>query len=229
MLLRHNILERLDVLSLHKLDLEYPSLCVDEELALRLSRRDDSIEILNFIIENKIKKSNKIEAGLLRLKNNFFWSIGCVYDYRFGTIKNIEIRLGSNFGKYKINGKPIIFDWLNCNYSKFMLREITSDNYYFRNLSFQVDFHLTSEVRELLLHSQRVNVEVLILKENCISFLNSPPFLEVENFSVIPYSISSSFSKIQLLPEIPNAKTLIYNIPINICEEVAKYKMAMSI
>lgn len=219
------ILHRLDEESLFLLGERYPSLNVDRELCRRLLKKDKEIYIpvLDLLLDTKMKKSYNIRMALKCME--FCWKIGVIYDFVTGQVKLIEIRIGDNFGKYKLDGKNMIFLWLDVNENKKMLREITSDNCPKNIFSQSLNKQMSEKVRQLILNNKFLTVEVSISNSLNRSFEDSHPLRE--KYVVHPFSISNEKENIQLLD---NGKNLIRyeNIPVRKSPEVEKYLQVLS-
>jgi len=222
--LKNIILERLDDESLSELRQVYPSLNVDLEWARRLNTCDSKnyLPTLYFLSENKIRKTNVINRALYNLRNCFPWKIGVIYDFQYGQIKSVEIRIGENFGRYKYRGQKMIFARSDANTSKKMLREIVSANSKIGLFSTKIDKNLSNEVRDLILNNQTLDVDVAIKKELTQTYTEFQPVRE--NFIVQPFSISSNLHTIQLIPDIQQSNIVRVNkVPISFSDEVKTY------
>lgn len=222
--LKNIILERLDDESLSELGEIYPSLNVDLEWARRLNTCESKnyLPTLYFLSENKIKKTNVVNRALYNLRKCFPWKIGVIYDFQYGQIKSVEIRIGENFGRYKYRGQKMIFARSDANTSKKMLREIVSSNSQIGLFSIKLDKKLSNEVRDLILNNQSLNVDVAIKRELTQTYTEYQPV--GENFIVQPISISSNLQKIQLIPDIQKSNIVtVDKIPISFSDEVKTY------
>jgi len=233
--LENLILHSLDEESLYNLDLSYPSFNIEKEWIKRIESYDSEfyLPLLDYIINNKIKKSPNIQKSLNLLKLSFSWKIAVIYDYRYGQVKSVEIRIGENFGKYKIFGKPIIFDWLYSNTNKLLKREIISSNSKLYHLSLNLNEDLSNEIRDLILANKTLNLDIIILKsklgESFNSFPDSIPLPEGEKYVMYPFSIYSNLKRLQIYEKYENSEILkCENIVIKISPEVSKYLQTIS-
>ena len=227
--LKNIILERLDDESLSELGEIYPSLNVDLEWARRLNTCDSKnyLSTLYFLSENKIKKSNIINRALYNLRNCFPWKIGVIYDFQYGQIKSVDIRIGENFGRYKYRGRKMIFGHSDANISKKMLREIISSNSNTGLFSTTLDKNLSNQVRDLILNNQTLSVDIAIKRELTQTYPGYQPV--GENFIAQPFSISSNLQKIQLIPDIEASNIVTVNkVPISFSDEVKTYISAIT-
>ena len=154
--LKNLILDKVDDESLYILRERFPSLNIDLEWNKRLNSCDSEIYLptLYFLLENKIKKSQLINSGLYNLRNCFPWRIGVIYDFRYGQVKSVEIRIGENLGRYKFEGKNILFSWLDSDKNKKMLREIISFNSKESLFSRMLNNEKSIQVRDLILNNE---------------------------------------------------------------------------
>lgn len=222
--LENLILDKLDDESLYILRQNYPSLNIDLEWNRRLNNCDPEVYIptLNFLSSNKIKKSYLIRSGLYNLRNCFPWRIGVIYDFRYGQVKSVEIRIGANLGRYKLQGQGILFSWLDSNENKKMLREIVSSNSKNSLFSTKLDHEKTKEVRDLILNNENLNINIVIINTLTRSFPKENPLKE--NFTAYPYSISSNLKTIQLIDEIQEPNIVRFEkIPIKFSDELKTY------
>jgi hypothetical protein len=218
------ILDKLDDESLHILRENYPSLNIDLEWNRRLNNCDFEIwnSTLNFLLENKIKKTQLINSGLYNLRKCFSWKIGVIYDFRYGQVKSVEIRIGKNFGRYKFAGQNILFSWLDSDKNKKMLREIVSYNSKESLFSIKLSEDISEQVRDLILNNENLSVDVAIVNTLTRSFPGENPL--GENFIAQAYSVSSNLKTIQLIPTINRAEIVRFdNIPINFSDEIKTY------
>lgn len=222
--LKNLILDKVDDESLYILRERFPSLNIDLEWNKRLNSCDSEIYLptLYFLLENKIKKSQLINSGLYNLRNCFPWRIGVIYDFRYGQVKSVEIRIGENLGRYKFEGKNILFSWLDSDKNKKMLREIISFNSKESLFSTILNNEKSIQVRDLILNNQTLSVDVAVINDLTRSFPEENPLKE--NFIAQPYSISSNLQTIQLIPQTNKTKIVRFEkIPIRFSDDVKTY------
>ena len=233
--LENLILDKLDDESLYMLREKYPSLNIDLEWNRRLNNCDPEVYIptLNFLsslnslsslnpLSYKNQNSQLIRSGLYNLRNCFPWKIGVIYDFQYGQVKSVEIRIGTNLGRYKLQGQKILFSWLDSNENKKMLRETVSSNSSNSLFSTKLNVEKTKEVRDLILNNEKLNVNIIIINTLTRSFPEENPLKE--NFTAYPYSISSNLKTIQLMDEIHDANIVSFEkIPINFSDELKTY------
>lgn len=222
--LENLILDKLDDESLYVLRETYPSLNIDLEWNRRLNNCDFDIwgSTLDFLLENKIKKTQLINSGLYNLRKCFSWKIGVIYDFRYGQVKSVEIRIGKNFGRYKFAGQNILFSWLDSDKNKKMLREIVSYNSKESLFSIKLSEDISEQVRDLILNNEKLSVDVAIINTLTRSFPGENPL--GESFIAQAYSISSNLKTIQLIPPINKAKIVRFeNISIHFSDEIKTY------
>ena len=218
------ILERLDEHSLFLLSQNYPSLQSDKEFRKRLESCDKEIylPVLNFLLENKINKNYEIRAGLYNMRNCFPWKIGVVYDFRTGKVENVEIRIGTGFGRYSLKGSKILFTWLDSFENKKMLRETVSDNSKPSLFSNKLNKEQSIEIRDLILNNENLTIDLYIEKKNIQTFQNNPLR---EDYVVNVSGIGSSSNYVNL----DNRKSVRFeNVHIKFAPEVKKYLSAIS-
>ena len=218
------ILERLDEHSLFLLSQNYPSLQSDKEFRKRLESCDKEIylPVLNFLLENKINKNYEIRAGLYNMRNCFPWKIGVVYDFRTGKVENVEIRIGTGFGRYSLKGSKILFTWLDSFENKKMLRETVSDNSKPSLFSNKLNKEQSMEIRDLILNNENLTIDLYIEKKNIQTFQNNPLR---EDYVVNVSGIGSSSNYVNLY----NRKSVRFeNVHIKFAPEVKKYLSAIS-
>jgi hypothetical protein len=215
--LKESIFEKIDEESLYKLSEIYPSLCLDTEKEYFKRLFSDTANIIDFLLSKKIYKSQLITNGLKSLKMHIPWSIGVIYDYRYGDIKSVEIRLGDGFGKYFYKNQPLIFNWLYSDKHKLMLKEITHNS---------VD--LGVDVIDFLLFNESLDVEIAIIKqEQSFSHAYGYPLTEVEIYILFPVKISNGEKFIQL-KELKCDIIKSYRVHIRKSELVKKYLRVLS-
>ena len=223
------ILDRLDEDSLFLLSQTYPTLQSDKEFRKRLESCDKEIylPVIDYLLENKIEKSYEIRAGLYNMRNCFPWRIGVVYDYRTGRIENLEIRIGTGFGRYALRGSKTLFTWLDSSEHKKMLRETVSNNSKISLFSKKLNKEKSMEIRDLILNNKTLTVDINIEKKNVQTFQNNPLR---EDYVATVSGISSSNNYINLNNTYDsNSKSVRFtNVNINFAPEVKKYLSVIS-
>jgi len=122
------------------------------------------VEVLKFFLENKVEKTKIIREGLYEMRKRFPWRIGTIYNYKTGTLTALQVKIGNMSGankNYTLSGNTIMFSWLDANQHGRLLREIVSDDSLASNLSVTVDEKTADSVRDLLLDSKEVRINVL--------------------------------------------------------------------
>lgn len=210
--LQEVILRDVDENSLYELTEVYPSFITETEKEYCRRLFSSPNNILDFLLFKKIPKSPLLKNALNDYKRQIPWSIGVIYDYRYGVIKSIEIRVGNGFGKYFYKDQPLIFNWLYSDKHKLMLKEVTHRC---------VDFRLN--VIDFLLFNENINVEVAVMKqERSFSHAYGYPLSEVENYILYPIRISNEENSIEL-KEIKSDMIKSYQVHIRKSELVQRY------
>jgi len=226
------ILDRIDNESLFSIYMNYPNLklTVHEEWKRRLLSCDRELysPLLDFLYTHNVEKSLLLKQGLYGLRKCFQWKFGVVYDFRTGNVKSLELRLGNVRKKYEYDGKPILFEWLDANENKMLLREIISSNANSSIFSLKLDKDKSEQVRDLLLDNKVLNLDVIVIEAMNKSFHSFPqkqPLSGGEEFVVYPYRIYNKNKSIPIYDSNDgNIKILSFsNIPIIISSEVKKY------
>ena len=219
------ILDRLDEHSLFLLNQNYHSLQIDKEFRKRLESCNEEVylQVLDFLLIHKnLLKNNEIKLGLYNMRNCFPWKIGIVYDFRSGRVENIEIRIGTGFGRYSLKGSKILFTWLDSFENKKMLRETISDNSKTSLFSNKLSKEESMQIRDLILNNKTLSLDVYIENKNVQSFPNNPLR---EDFVANISGISSMNNYISL----NNKKSVRFeNISIKFAPEVKKYLSVIS-
>jgi hypothetical protein len=233
--LENLILNTFNEKNLHEIETNYNFLNIHDEWVRRLNSCDPNLylPVLEYILEKKIQKTYQIEKSLHKIKNSFPWKIGVVYDYRTGHVKNIEIRIGNNFGKYNVNNKPLSFNWLYVNTNKLLMREIVSENCNPTKLTSILDEESSEQIRNFILSNKRLTVNVMVVRaeigNSFRSLPNTNPLDEGEEFIVYPYEICSETIKMKLVEDMNNSIILQYkNINIKTSIDVDKYMETIS-
>jgi len=222
------ILDRLDEDSLFLLSQSYPSLKIDAEFKKRLESCDKEVylPVLDFLLERKNKKSYEIRSGLYNLRNCFPWRIGVVYDFRTGRIENVEVRIGTGFGRYNLKGSKILFTWLDSFENKKMLRETISYNSKTSLFSNKLSKEKSMEIRDLILNNKTLNVDISIERKNVQSFPNNPLG---ENYVVFVTGVGSSNNYFLVNDNKNETKSVRFeNVKIKFAPDVKKYLSVIS-
>ena len=227
------ILDSLDEDSLFLLNKRYSFFPTDIEIRRRLE--SDYLPVLDFLFNNEIEKTYHIKEGLKNLRNMFPWRIGVVYDFRTGRVENIEIRIGTNFGRYSLKGSKILFTWLDSFENKKMLREIVSYNSKNSLFSRKLDEEKSDKIRDMILNNKRLTVDITIENKSVQSFPGNPLR---ENYLVYPSCISQSnetnetnesnetvkLVDIESIANVEEKKTIRFtNVKIKFSPDVIKY------
>jgi hypothetical protein len=165
------------------------------------------------------------------MRECFPWRIGCVYDFRNGQVKSLEIRVGQNSGKYSYRKSPLIFTWLDANESKKLLREIVSSNAGSSMFSLKLNDENSRKVRDLLLDNSFVDLDVAVIRatQNPFqSFPRSSPLHGGEDFVVYPSKIKRGDISVDLFSQDGAEIVSFTNIPINFSSDVSKYLSLIS-
>tara|TARA_R110001599_G_C11973433_1_gene634191 strand:+ start:46 stop:735 length:690 start_codon:yes stop_codon:yes gene_type:complete len=228
MKLQKLILDKLDEESLYILGEKYPSLKTDLELKKRLESCDFQIylPVLDFLSLNNGPKSLNIRQGLYNMRHCFPWKIGIIYDFRSGQINSIDVRIGEDFGRYRLNGKRLLFNWLDMNENKKMLRETVSNNANTSLFSTSLSLEDSMQVRDLILNNTKLSLKIKVENKNIISLKREQPL--GEDFVVSLESIHSSRNSVELSRDRGGMSQIFEDIPISFSPEIKTYLSVIS-